>query len=85
MSDIFTPCQGGIFLLKVQDCLLIQSRSLGVVKVDTVLKSTASDKTNRSFQWEQNSRKDYSVLIFGRLYSVKDRSSIMSCDCKSHV
>lgn len=84
MGDIFTPCQGGIFLLKVQNSFLIQSRSLGVVKVDALLKNTASDKTNRSFPWEQNSQKDYSAFILGRLYSVKDRSRIMSCDCKSH-
>lgn len=45
----------------------------------------ASDKTNRSFLWEQTSQKDYSAFILGRLYSVKARSRIMSCDCKSHV
>ena len=85
MGDIFTSCQGGILLLKEQNSFLIQSRSLGVVKVDTLLKYTASDKINRSFPWEQSSQKDYSAFILGRLYSVKDRSRIMSCDCKSHV
>lgn len=84
MGNIFTPCQGGIFLLKEQNSFLIESRSLGVVKVDALLKYMASDKTNRSFPWEQSSQKDYSAFILGRLYSVKDRSRIMSCDCKSH-
>lgn len=85
VGDIFTSCQGRIFLLKEQNSFLIQSRSLGVVKVDTLLKYMASDKTKRSFPWEQSSQKDYSAFILGRLYSVKDRSRIMSCDCKSHV
>ena len=85
MDDIFASRQGGIFLLKEQSFFLIQSKSLGVVKVDTLLKYTASDKTNWSFRWEQSSQKDYSAFILGRLYSVKDRSRIMSCDCKSHV
>lgn len=83
MGDIFTSCQGGIFLLKEQNSFLIQSRSLGVDKVDTLLKYIASDKTNRSFTWEQSSQKDYSTFILGRLYSVKDRLRIISCDCKS--
>jgi len=46
MDDIFASRQGGIFLLKEQSFFLIQSKSLGVVKVDTLLKYTASDKTN---------------------------------------
>lgn len=85
MGDIFTSCQGAIFLLKEQNSFLIQSRSLGVDKVDTLLKYSASDKTNRSFTWEQSSQKDYSTFILGRLYSVKHRSRIMSCDCKPYT
>lgn len=85
IGDIFTSCQGAIFLLKEQNSFLIQSRCLGAVKVDTLLKYMASDKTKRRFLCEQSSQKDYSAFIWGRLYNIKDRSRIMSCDCKSHV
>lgn len=66
LGDIFTSCQGwGIFLSKEQNSFLIQPRSLGIVKVDTLKNYMASHRKKRRFLQEQGSQKVYSALTLG--------------------